>query len=360
MRGFLNDAENVLGSPGRNLGTIIAFVVSVAVVATLAYMAAGWSLTDASYMVLLTIYTVGYGEVRPIDTPYLHIVTVMTMVLGCTGMILLTGALVQLFTILQLREILGATRMQHRIDKLSGHVIICGYGRIGATLAHDLGRAGVPVVIVDRTDERLSDAQAAGFCCLTGDATEETLLMSAGIGRARTLATVLPDDAGNVFITLSARSLNAGLEIIARGEAPATAQKLRRAGADHVVLPTHIGAERMARLILYPASADLAAEEPMVAARSQLAELGLDLEKVVVRRESGMTGITVADAERRAAGAVMIVQINRGQANRMARPAPDEVIEPGDELLVVIRDAGEAARGLFTRKAEIRAGRNRF
>lgn len=360
MRGFISDAETVLGSPGRNLLAVLCFVGTVAVVSTLAYMAAGWSFTDASYMVLITIYTVGFGEVRPIDTPYLHIVTVLTMMLGCTDMILLTGVLVQLFTIVQLREFLGGNRMQHRIDQLTDHIIICGFGRIGATLARDLGRAGVPLVILDRTDERLSEAEAAGHCLLAGDATEEELLIAAGIKRARCLATVLPDDAGNVFITLSARNLNPDIEIIARGEVPTTAQKLRRAGADHVVLPTHIGAERMARLILYPASDDLSGDESVAGAREQLGKLGLDLEKVLVSADAALCGTTVAEAERRAAGAVMIVQINRGQSQRMARPAPDEVLEAGDELLVVIRDAGEAARGLFSARTEVRSGRNRF
>lgn len=360
MRGLQRLTTGALGSPARNLLTILGFVGIVAVVATLAYMAAGWSFTDASYMVLITIYTVGFGEVRPIDTPYLHGVTIATMVLGCTGMILMTGALVQLFTVIQLREFFGATQMQHRIDKLTNHVIICGYGRIGATLARDLGRAGVPIVIIDRTEERLAEAEAAGHCWLVGDATEEALLNAAGIARARTLATVLPDDAGNVFITLSARSINPAIEIIARGEVPPTAQKLRRAGANHVVLPTHIGAERMARIILYPASDDLAASDTLSLAKAQLGELGLDLEKVVVASGAPLSGSTVAEAERRAMGAVMIVQINRAPDQRIARPSADERIEPGDELLVVIRDAGEAARGLFATRSEVRTGRNRF
>ncbi|MEO7690347.1 MAG: potassium channel family protein, partial [Sphingomonas sp.] len=114
MRRLFADAESVLGSPVRNLVTILLFVGAVMVLATLAYMAAGWSFSDASYMVLLTVYTVGYGEVRPIDTSYLHAVTVATMVLGCTGMILLTSALVQFLTVLQLRQIFGANRMQSR------------------------------------------------------------------------------------------------------------------------------------------------------------------------------------------------------------------------------------------------------
>ncbi|WP_448664347.1 potassium channel family protein [Sphingomonas sp. CJ20] len=350
----------MLGSPTRNLVSILSFVGVVAVAATIAYMAAGWSFTDASYMVVLTVFSVGYGEVHPIDTTYLHVVTMATMMLGCTGMILFTGALVQFLTVMQIRQIFGGTRMHSRVEKLSNHVIVCGYGRIGVMVAEELGRAGMPLVVLDRNPARLAEAEAAGFLCEPGDATEEEALVSAGIARARVLATVLPDDAANVFITLSARNLNAGLEIIARGEVPATERKLRQAGADHVVLPTHIGAERIARMILYPASNDLIDDARLGKARTELGELGLDLEKVRAVKGAAMCGITVAEAERRAAGALFIVQINRGEDGRMVRPAPDERIEPGDEVLIVVRDSSRAAKALFSTREEIRAGRNRF
>src|ERR1700744_3347384 len=142
MRRLPNLAEGALGSPYRNLASILVFMAIVFVLATLAYMHAGWSFADASYMVTLTIYTVGYGEGRPIDTPYLHAVTMSTMVFGCTGMILLTSALVQVVTAMQLPAYFGAYRMQRRIDEMSDHVIICGFGRIGVMLARELNTAG--------------------------------------------------------------------------------------------------------------------------------------------------------------------------------------------------------------------------
>ncbi|HEY0270286.1 MAG TPA: potassium channel family protein [Sphingomonas sp.] len=358
MRNTLSTAEGVLGSPIRNLVSILGFVGLVVAAATAAYMAAGWSFTDASYMVLLTIYTVGYGEVHPIDTPYLHAVTVSLMVLGCTGMILLTSALVQLFTILQLRQLLGPNRMQARIEKLDGHVIVCGYGRIGVMLARDLAAAGMPLVVVERNAARLAEAEAEGHLCLAGDATEEHALILAGITRARTLATVLPDDAANVFITLSARSLNPGVEIIARGEAPTTESKLRHAGADHVVLPTHIGAERIARMVLFPQSDGLRGDERFDRAGRQLGEIGLRLERVTVAERSTLGGQTVAEAERLGKGSFFIVQLERA-GSLIARPATDDRIEAGDQALIVARNP-VVARGIFASRGEIRAGRNTF
>jgi voltage-gated potassium channel len=249
--------------------------------------------------------------------------------------------------------------MQSRIEKLSGHAIICGYGRIGVMLAHDLAAAGMPLVIIERDAARLADIEAAGHFCIAGDATEEDVLMSAGIDRARVLATVLPNDAANVFITLSARNLNLELEIIARGEAPTTERKLLRAGAHQVVMPTHIGAERIARMILFPASADLAADGRLDQSRRDLGELGLDLELVPAKAGSRMCNLTVGEAERQGAGAFFIVQLRRGE-EAIARPARDEKILAGDEVMVLVRDSGATARKLFTTKAEIRVGRNTY
>jgi voltage-gated potassium channel len=362
MRRLPNIAEGAFGSPYRNLVSILSFMAVVVVLSTLAYMHAGWSLADASYMVALTIYTVGYGEVRPIDTTYLHTVTMATMVLGCTGMILLTSALVQVFTAMQLRALFGADRMKRRIDQLSDHVIICGYGRIGVMLAHELKTADRDFVIVERSPAKLAEAEAAGYVCLTGDATDEAVMIAAGIARAKVLATVLPDDAANVFITLSARSLNPTVEIIARGEAPSTEGKLRHAGADKVVLPTHIGAERIAELILYPQTAGLLRDsERMREVERGLNLMGLELEMVVVPQNGALTGALVSEAERRGGGRFMIVQINRKDGETLVDPAPSLRIEAGDGVALVIRGERAAAAALFGAPAEpIRVGRNTF
>jgi len=354
------NTERVLGSPVRNLVSILAFMAAVVMLATVAYMGAGWSFSDASYMVLLTIYTVGYGEVHPIDTPYLHAVTMGTMVLGCTGMILLTSALVQLFTVMQLRQILGTRGMADRIERLSGHVIICGYGRIGVMLARDLAAAGTPLIVLERNADRLAEAEAAGHLIISGDATEEDVLVRAGVVRAQTLATVLPDDAANVFITLSARSLSPGIEIIARGEVPSTESKLRQAGADQVVLPTHIGAERIARMVLYPHSAALEEDEELSRLARDFGLLGLALERLIIAERSTMDGLSTAEGERRGGGSFFIVGIARGGRDAMVRPAREEIMRAGDMVTVVTRPGMTAQLSLFRIREAVRTGRNTF
>src|ERR1700761_5287247 len=304
--------KGLADSPLRNLGWVVAFVGAVVIAATLAYMHAGWSFSDAVYMVLLTVYTVGYREVRAIDTPYLHWVTITTMVLGCTGMILVTGALVQALTVFQIRQILGGDRMKNEIDQLKGHVIVCGFGRIGLMLAKDLAAGGAPFLVLERNEKRLAEAEALGYLTLSGDATDETALQAAGIDRAKVLATVLPDDAANVFITLSARSLNPGLQIIARGEEPSTESKLIQAGANKVVLPTHIGAERIAEMVLFPETARFIREsDRMKTLETMLHDLGLELEVMLVHAGSAAAGVSIEELERRGKGSFLVVQVDR-------------------------------------------------
>ena len=346
-------ANSVLGSPLQNLRRTLVYVMIIYCAAIAGFVAAGWSLGDAAYMVTLTIFSVGYGEVHPINTPFLRGLAITTIVLGCTGMIVLTGALVQVFAHYQLRSLLGIDRMQSQIERLSDHAIICGFGRIGVQLAKELAAARTPFIIVERSPDKIAEAEALGFLTLTADATDEASLKQAGIERARVLATVLPSDATNVFITLSARNLNPRLEIIARGELPTTESKLIHAGADKVVLPTHIGAERIAELILYPSTAKFLGDSVQLRdLKRGMNEFGLELEAVTVPRNSALAGETVAEAERRGRGGFFIVQIDRAGAQSappqsFVHPGEDVKIEAGDTLVLVIRGSRVAAGAVF-------------
>lgn len=347
-------AVSVIGAPLQNLRRTLVYMIAVFCAATAGFMAAGWSLGDAAYMVTLTIFSVGYGEVHPIDTPYLRGLAIATIMLGCTGMIVLTGALVQVFAHYQLKSFLGIDRMQSQIERLTDHAIICGFGRIGLQLAKELAAARTPFIIIERSTAKCDEVRALGYLALCADATDEQSLKEAGIERARVLATVLPDDATNVFITLSARNLNPRLEIIARGEAPTTEGKLIHAGADKVVLPTHIGAERIAELIIYPRTARFLGESnPLRDLKRGLNDFGLELEAVTVPRNSALAGATVAEAERRGNGGFFIVQIDRaGTAGgsgeqSFLHPGEDVRIEAGDTLVLVIRGSRVAAGAVF-------------
>jgi Trk K+ transport system NAD-binding subunit len=324
--------------PWRNLIAGLIYMVAITALATSAYMLAGWSLSDAFYFVVITIFTVGYQELHPIVSPEMRALTMATIVLGCTGVIFLTGALVQAFTYTQIQQLLGNKRMKTQIEKMTGHVIICGFGRIGHALAEELRAGGIEFVIVDLDEARLARASAEGFHTWAGDATTETTLNEVGVLRARALATVVPNDAVNVFITLTARSLNKDIEIIARGVSPSTKGKLLHAGASSVVEPTHIGAERIAQLILYPRTSRITEGTQRIRAMAAgLHGLGLDLEVAAVPPDSPMAGVTIEQAEHDASGTMFIIAINRKNGETLTRPDPSTMIEPGDGVVMITR-----------------------
>ncbi|HSN81891.1 MAG TPA: potassium channel family protein, partial [Polyangiales bacterium] len=211
------------------LGVVCAFAVA-------GYVLTGWSLSDAVYMVTITIFGVGYGEVRPVAGE-VRWLTIGVIVLGCSSLIYILGGFFQLIAEGELNRLLGSRRMKKTIEELTDHVIVCGLGRIGRVLRADLEAGGATVVFVDIDAERVSAAVEHGSLALAGDATSDEVLLEAGVKRARALVTVLPNDALNVFITLTARNLNPDLRIIARAEDPASDAKMIQAGADKVVLP---------------------------------------------------------------------------------------------------------------------------
>lgn len=331
--------SQLFASPLRNLAMGGTFVFIVGVIATCGYLAAGWSFSDAVYMVVITIYTVGYEEVRAVSTPFLRANTMMLIILGCTGMIFLTGALIQFISMTQFQQLLGSRRMKNEIDRLTGHVIVCGFGRIGSMLAQELSAGQTPFIVLERSERRFVEARDLGYLCLQADATDEHILQQAGISRAHVLATVLPDDAANVFITLSARSLNPALEIIARGEVASTERKLYYAGANRVVMPAHIGAERIAQMIMFPESEHfLQGTERMRAFQNQLLRLGLNVATHPVSPESPCAGLTLAEAEAQGGGSFFIVGIERPESQSVSRPPPETVLQAGDGVVLVSRE----------------------
>jgi voltage-gated potassium channel len=330
--------SGLLDSPVRNLTVGITFMIVVMVLATASYMAVGWSFRDALYMVIITVFTVGYGETRPINTPALDAITITLIVMGCTGIIFLTGALVQYITVSQINKVMGLKRMNAQIDQLKGHVIVCGFGRFGSVLARSLTASSAGLVILEDNEARADEARRQGYLCIQGDATSEAGLLAAGVMRAHALATVLSNDALNVFITLSARALNPSLAIVARGELSSTESKLLQAGADKVVLPTHIGAERIAELILHEESARfIEGLERSTGFQRVLHNFGMELEVVTAAPQSPAVRMTVAAIEKQAKGAFFIVQINRRDGDVHTAPPPTAIVGEGDGVVLIGR-----------------------
>lgn len=329
--------------PTRNLVYGLSFMAVVMVLGIIGYRIAGWDWSDSVYMVVISIFTVGYGEVRPIHEEGLRGLTMGVIAFGCFSVIFVSGAFVQVLLEGQIRRALGDRRMSAELKKLNHHTIICGYGRIGRMVAADLKSVQRPFVIVDKDARRLEAAREAGYLTLEGEATEESILLEAGVIRASVLATVLPSDAMNVFITLSARDLNPELTIIARGEDPATERKLIQAGADRVVLPAHIGAERITHLILFPEAAELIDDaEKSHHLKEELGDLGLEMEEAVIPKYSPFAGKSIAELESMHSGAVIVVAVHRKAGGTELRPARETILQAGDGVVAVSRGSNLA------------------
>ena len=237
----------------------------------------------------------------------------------------------------EINRALGMRRTRKEIDRLSGHVVICGFGRMGETVAGELARHKTPFVIIEHDAERISEAADLNYLDLADDATEEDALLHAGVARAKTLVTTLPRDADNVFITLTARNLNPNLMIIARGEFRSTEKKLIQAGADRVVLPATTGALRMAAMITRPSAVELIE----VVAGRHIAEVEVD--ELVIPEGSPLVGTTVSESETRRRHGLLIVAFRRPATPESPggqlqfNPGGDAVFEAGDSLIVMGR-----------------------
>ena len=196
----------------------------------------GWNFFDALYMTVTTLTTVGYGEIHPLD----RIGRIYNMVLILTGMgvmFYIVGSLARVVIEGELQAVLGRRKLIKHIKRLKDHYIICGFGRIGEIIARQLKDRGLSLVVVENDPALLGRLEASGYYFINGDATRDEVLLEAGIGRAKGLVAVVGSDASNVYIVLTARSLNPQLLIVARGEEPGSEQKLLRAGADKVESP---------------------------------------------------------------------------------------------------------------------------
>lgn len=225
-------------------------LTSVVLVGTLGYMVIeGWSLAEAMYMTLITLSTVGYGEVYPL-TAAGRIFTSLLIIGGVVFVGYVFSVISQSIVSGELTGSLGRRRMQNAVDQLRDHFIICGMGRVGRQVAYDLAHRGEQCVVVESTAE--TPRQLTGQLIVVGDAEDDNVLMRAGIKRARGLVATMGDDPTNMFVTVSARALNPDCFIIARANFVASEAKLLRAGADQVVSPYLLSGRRMATMLVTP------------------------------------------------------------------------------------------------------------
>jgi len=320
----------------QRIRTGIAFFAATVAIAILGYIWFGWTALEAIYMVVITIFGVGYGEVKPLETTFQKVFTMLVIVAGTTSAVYIVGGFVQMVTEGEIHRALNIQNRQRTIASLRDHAIVCGFGRMGQAIAQQLDAAALPFAIVDRDPDRVALAERLGYLVYTGDATREDCLHDVGILYAKSLATVLSDDATNVFITLTARELNADMTILARGEAPETERKLRLAGADRVILPLTVGAVQMANLMTETNRRDFINHpEERSYLNDLLAGIEVQMDELTVQRGSLALGRTVMEMEVRGKGGFIAIAIRRADGSTIFRPHPSQILQTGDALIVI-------------------------
>lgn len=312
----------------RRLRRGLVILASIVAAGTVGYtLIEGWSLTDAIYMTMITISTVGYGEVHPLSTIG-RIFSIFLIVGGVSGALFVLSALVEY----AMEGRFGITRrrrqMKAKIAKLKDHFILCGYGRVGEDIARTFSEEGVPFVVIDSRPDNIALAEEESYLYLPGDATSDKVLLEAGIERARGLIAAVGSDVDNTYITLSARELHPDLLIVARASSKETETKLKRAGADRVVSPSSIGARRMANIALRPAVVDFI---DTVAYKRRAEKL--QMENIEADATSPLVGQTLEAARQHSKAIILAIARQNGKI--LVTPANNEVIEAGDRLIIL-------------------------
>lgn len=300
------------------------------------YVIAGWSPLDAIYMVVITVFGVGYGEVNPVQSTGLRVFTIGVIVAGYASALYAVGGFLQMITEGEIHRALGARRMTSEIERLRDHAIVCGFGRMGRMLCAELSDLQQGLVVIDADESKVAAARDAGFLAVSGDATQEADLGRAGVESAQVLATVLPQDALNVFVALTASGLAPGLRILARAENPASEDKLRRSGASEVVLPAASGARRLADLIAQPdVTAMLEKLDDRGSLNDELQRIGLHLAEFVVPEASPLVGRTVDDIEIGGNHGFLIVALRHHDGRTIVNPPGHSPVVDGHTVIVV-------------------------
>jgi voltage-gated potassium channel len=286
----------------------------------------GWPWIDGFYMTFITLTTIGFTEVHTLSNAG----RLVTVIIGVIGIGIATFVIARFAQLLLVSDRLQRRHMQEQIDRLSDHYIICGYGRVGHRLAEDLFRANRPFVVIERQEDVIEGEMIEGMLYLVGDAEDDDTLQRAGLDRAEGVIIALPDDSLNVFVTLTVRELNPDIYILARTVDHENRRKLLHAGADKVIAPSEVGADRMAQVILRP-NVDEFMERVL-----HTGALSLQIEEVRVKSGAPLDGETLAGSTfRQRFDAVVIGIIDSDTGEMTFHPGPSDRIEAGDILIVI-------------------------
>ncbi|MBN1499299.1 MAG: potassium channel protein [Spirochaetes bacterium] len=296
------------------------------------YFTENYSIFDSFYMTLITVSTVGFSEIHPMSTDG-RIIIIIVISSGISIVAYSAGTLIKMIIEGELTKSLGRKRLDKYISSLKNHYIICGYGRIGSLIAKELQSNNLQFVVIENNQSEIAQLEHDKMIYIIADATNEEAVIKAGLMNAKALITCVKSDSDNVFITLSARSINPAVYILSRASEEQNEKKLMRAGANKVVLPYFIGGRRMAHALLRPTVVDFI-DNTMVDSKLGAA---ITMEELVINQKSDLIGKNLIESSLRKNYGVIIVAIKKLKSGMLFNPAPLEVIEEGDILVILGR-----------------------
>lgn len=318
----------------RFLGSVrypLLLFTAVVVVGTVAFKITwrpyGASWVDALYMTFITVTTVGYNELHPLDTVG-RVVAIVVAVAGIGSLFYLLAAVMDFLVAQQVRDPLGRRSMRQRISGLSDHVVVVGYGRMGRRSAEELAHERVPFVVVDTDPAVATGLQEAGVPFVIGDGDEDEVLLEAGLARARGLIVATNSDATNAFVVMTARSLNPRLTIVARADDAASVRKLERAGANRAIDLYTLGGRRLANTVVRPATVDFL-HGTLPGRRG-----ALSIEEEPIAEDSELDGHTLLELDLRRRVGASVLAVFRGDETH-PNPESQFMLRSGDRLLVM-------------------------
>jgi voltage-gated potassium channel len=305
---------------------LIALIVSFG---TIGYMGVeGWDFIDSLYMTIITLTTVGFKEVHDLSLSG-RIFTIVLLIGGVGTVFYTLGIGAKIIVEGELQEVYGRRRLEKKLKDLRDHYIVCGYGRMGKIVARELKHEKLKFAIIEKNEVILDADEKNGTLIIQGDATRDDLLKKVGIERAKCLISVLPTDAENLYVVLSARGLKPDLLIVARAGEEGSEQKLLRAGADRVVSPYHIGGLRMAHTVLKPAVVDF------IEFATKSGNIDLQIEEITIQEGSQLVNLSLDECGIGRDLGIIIVAIKQKTGEMKFNPTFRTAIQVGDTLIAV-------------------------
>jgi len=305
----------------------LVFITCVVLAGSVGYMLIeGWSCLDSLYMTVITIASVGYKEIHDLS-PHGRIFTIILIISGVGSVTYALTTIAKIIVEGEIQEIFGRKKLEKRIKELKGHYIVCGYGRMGRIICRELKGKNIKFGVIEKEPNTFEADEET--LMLKGDATKDELLKEMGIEKAKGLISVLPTDAENLFVVLSARELNPKLFIVARAGEEGSEQKLLRAGADRVVSPYYIGGLRIAHTVLKPAVVDF------IEFATKSGNIDLQMEEIAVQHNSKLAGLTLDECGIGRDLGIIVVAIKKASGDMKFNPTFRTAIKAGDTLIAL-------------------------